>query len=302
MTTARPSRLVLGTVQFGLAYGATNTGGQVSETEAANILSAAEDAGIGTLDTAPAYGGSEAVLGRLGAGRNFAVITKTAALPSRCNAAEAARRLDEGLTRSLKSLRLSTVDGLLLHQSNLLGTPLAATIIEFLHAARADGRARRIGVSVYEGAAIDHALALFTPDIVQLPYNLLDQRMARFGHLVKLKARGVEVHARSLFLQGALLADPDKLPPPVAHAPAAFAAIAATARQHGLSRIALALAVGFANLQIDRLVLGVTARSELDEILAAVRSLPAALPDLTALAIDDATILDPSRWPPPSRS
>ena len=296
MTTSPLSRLVLGTVQFGLPYGATNARGQVAVEEVGRILSAAFASGIRMLDTAPAYGDSEAVLGRLSAGQKFHVISKTAPLPTDCSSAEANRLLRAGLDCSLHRLQTHSVDGLLLHQARLLASPLAATIVDFLLAARADGRARRSGVSVYVGADIDRALALFTPDIVQLPYNVLDRRLSRSGHLALLKSKGVEVHARSLFLQGTLLVDPDKLPQPVRYAAAAFAAARAAARHHGLSRLALALAAGVAESCLDRLVLSVTLVTELDEILAAVHSLPPVLPDLAALAIDDVNILDPSRW------
>ena len=57
-------QLSLGTAQFGLAYGITNTAGQVSEAEVAQLLKQAQDAGILFLDTAQAYGNAEAVLGR----------------------------------------------------------------------------------------------------------------------------------------------------------------------------------------------------------------------------------------------
>ena len=57
-------QLCLGTVQFGLAYGITNTDGQVSEVEVGRLLSKADGVGICWLDTAQAYGNAESVLGR----------------------------------------------------------------------------------------------------------------------------------------------------------------------------------------------------------------------------------------------
>ena len=59
-------KLAIGTVQFGLDYGISNTAGRTSVEEAGRILDRARMAGIDTLDTAAAYGDSEQVLGRIG--------------------------------------------------------------------------------------------------------------------------------------------------------------------------------------------------------------------------------------------
>lgn len=59
-----PSKLALGTVQFGLEYGINNQAGQVSPEAIARILSECRLHGVDTLDTARTYGTSEAVLGQ----------------------------------------------------------------------------------------------------------------------------------------------------------------------------------------------------------------------------------------------
>ena len=56
-------KLGLGTVQFGTDYGISNKLGQTSADEVRKILEFAAGHGIRYLDTAPAYGTSEAVLG-----------------------------------------------------------------------------------------------------------------------------------------------------------------------------------------------------------------------------------------------
>ena len=59
-------RIALGTAQFGLDYGVANQAGQISPSAAKAILSLATKNELDTLDTAIAYGNSEAVLGALG--------------------------------------------------------------------------------------------------------------------------------------------------------------------------------------------------------------------------------------------
>lgn len=75
-------QLCLGTAQFGLAYGITNAAGQVQEDAVAPLLLQAQEARIGWLDTAQAYGNAEAVLGRqLPAAHGFRLISKLPAQP-----------------------------------------------------------------------------------------------------------------------------------------------------------------------------------------------------------------------------
>jgi aryl-alcohol dehydrogenase-like predicted oxidoreductase len=55
-------KLGLGTVQFGLPYGVSNNNGQTPLDEAQRIVEFARSSGISLLDTAMAYGDSEARL------------------------------------------------------------------------------------------------------------------------------------------------------------------------------------------------------------------------------------------------
>ena len=47
---------------------------------------------------------------------------------------------------------------------------------------------------------------------IQIPVNALDRRAIHSGLLRRLKTKGVEIHARSVFLQGLLLMQPTELP------------------------------------------------------------------------------------------
>jgi aryl-alcohol dehydrogenase-like predicted oxidoreductase len=107
-----------------------------------------------------------------------------------------------------------------------------------------------------------------------------------------MKALGVEIHARSIFLQGLLFVD--RLPEKLRHAAPALAAVRARIAAAGVTPLAAALAFALSRPEIDVALVGVTAKSELDEILAA--ALPAPMIDWAACALDDETLLTPSRW------
>ena len=295
-------KLGLGTVQFGLAYGITNLRGQVSAAEVEAILKAALAAGIDLFDTAAAYGESEAVLGRaLGARPDLRIVSKLPPLASdRIGAAE----IDQCRTTVLRSLTLlqrPSLDGLLLHRPDDLRKPGAERLVALLEELKRAGKVAKIGVSAYDRAQIDLAVDRFALDLVQVPVNLLDQRLLVDGTLDRLRSRNIEVHARSIFLQGALLAEPSSLPSHFAPHLDHLRAVGAAAQRAGLSRLALCLRFVLAQPAIERVIVGVTALGELEQIIAAAAdgaSLPAGL---GALAVDDQRLVNPALWPAPAQ-
>jgi aryl-alcohol dehydrogenase-like predicted oxidoreductase len=291
------SALGLGTAQLGLPYGVSNRGGQPSEAEAAAILERALRGGVGTIDTAPAYGEAEALLGRLlPTGAEVRVFTKTPPLAGReVSAAEcdAVRRAAE---RSLELLRRERLDGLLLHHGAELARPGGELLARRLAELREEGLARRLGVSVYTREELDAARARLDLDLVQLPLNAFDQRLLRDGTLAELRAGGVEVHVRSAFLQGLLLIEPGELPPDLAAvAVAPLRRFEELRRNRGLSRIEAALGPLRDLPEVDVVLVGTNSAGELEECLAAMRGGPG--PGLDReLAVEDPELIDPRRW------
>src|SRR5499427_1929668 len=145
------ARLGLGTVQFGLDYGVSNRAGRPDESEVAAILARAIEAGIGYLDTAPAYGDAESLIGRLlPAGHGLRIVTK---LPSIADATIEARHgalALESLARSLERLRVDSVHGVLVHQAGDLAKPGVEYVVDALREARARGWTDGIGASIYD--------------------------------------------------------------------------------------------------------------------------------------------------------
>ena len=49
-------------------------------------------------------------------------------------------------------------------------------------------------------------------NILQIPINILDHRLVKENYLGELKSYGIELHARSVFLQGLLLMPRNSIP------------------------------------------------------------------------------------------
>jgi aryl-alcohol dehydrogenase-like predicted oxidoreductase len=274
------SKLGLGTVQFGQAYGVSNTRGQVPSVEAAAILKRAADAGIGLLDTAANYGAAESVLAELNT-TPFRIVTKTIGLKN---------GLDAVLARARQSAQTLKADTLLVHAAADLAD---GSLWPALQRLKADGVFRKIGISVYVADDPADIAARFKPDVMQLPFSLLDQRLLADGTLTRLVEMGVEIHARSLFLQGLLMMEvvPEKLQA----AALPLKAIKTKLAQSGVTPLAAALGFVLSRPEIATGVVGVTSANELDEIVAAANHPLPAL-DWASLALHDEKVLTPSLW------
>jgi len=292
-------QLCLGTAQFGLAYGITNTTGQVTEAIVAQLLAQAAEAGVRWLDTAQAYGNAETVLGRqLPAAHDFRVISKLPAQPQPVFNTQDAEIWEQAFLTSCQRLGVSGLDALLLHAPADLAKPGGHHLEAWLLGLRERGLVQRIGVSIYAAEDLD-GLNPALLDLIQLPLSLFDQRLLQNGTLACLRARGTVIHARSLFLQGLLLTPAEQWPRWVSPAVRAHQlALEALAEQRGCHLIDLAL--GFAREQpdLDAVVLGVCSVRELSELREAwAANSPWQEGEWRTWALQDPDILDPRCWP-----
>jgi aryl-alcohol dehydrogenase-like predicted oxidoreductase len=276
-------KLGLGTVQFGQAYGISNQRGQVLAEEAAAILLRASQAGIRLLDTAANYGEAENILAKLDTA-HFRIVSKTIGLKN---------GLEALLARARQSAAALGADTLLVHAASDLKGAEGQALWMALQQLRAEGVFRRIGISAYVAENPVRLAEQFQPDVMQLPFSLLDQRLLADGTLARLAGLGVEIHARSLFLQGLLfLID---IPPKLNAAAPHLAQVRNRLQEAGTTPLAAALGFVLARSEIAYGLVGVTSLQELTDIIDATQT---PLPDLdwASFALNDEVALTPSLW------
>jgi aryl-alcohol dehydrogenase-like predicted oxidoreductase len=284
-------RLALGTAQFGLPYGIANHEGQVSRTAAKAMLQVAAANGIDTLDTAMAYGESEACLGEVGA-QGFKLVTKLPAIPAGCEGIRG--WVQAQVNASLIRIGVKAVYGLLLHRPEQLLDADGAAIYHALQSLKEAGLVQKIGVSVYAPGELQGLSNRYRFDLIQIPFNLVDRRVQTTGWLRRLKEEGVEIHTRSAFLQGLLLM-------PQAVRPAKFSAWSDLwntwhewLSRHSVSALQACLAFPLSFSEIDRVVVGADSVSQLEQI---VRAAAGTAPiDFPALSCDEENLINPARW------
>ncbi len=284
-------RLALGTVQFGMRYGVANRSGQVATAEAKLILERARASGVDTLDTAAAYGTSETTLGSLGVA-DWIIVSKIPAVADDCPDVRTWFRAS--VTATLERLRVPRLGGLLLHAPMQLRGPHGREIHSSLRQVQEEGLTERIGISVYGPEELDALIDSFAIDLVQAPLNIFDRRLATTGWLDRLRSAGIEIHVRSLFLQGLLLMGAAQRPPEFARWPRLLGRWDRWLASTGLTAVQACIGFAAAHPHIGRAVVGVDSVQQLDEILSALTLGDIEFPQ--ELACEERDLIDPSRW------
>jgi len=185
-----------------MQYGIANSQGKLSKNSVAEILGLAKSLGVTCLDTANAYGESQKVLGEFGV-RDWKVVSKISSVPQDCldiNSFVCAQ-----IDLILSSLNLSEFDTVLVHNAKDLIGEIGYEVYKALDDAKSRGQVEKIGVSIYDPSDLESITSRFKLDVVQAPINVFDNRLQDSGWLDRLASMGIEVHARSVFLQGVLL-------------------------------------------------------------------------------------------------
>ena len=259
-------KLALGTAQFGMDYGISNSTGKINSTEAEEILALCRAEHINTIDTAQVYGESETVLGNSGL-ENFDIVTK---ITDKNNS--------DNLEISLERLKLPHIYAALLHDENEMNEKNYAKLENY----KSQGLVQKIGVSVYSPIKLETIMKNYKIDIVQIPLNILDQRFLPL--LPKLKEKSIEIHIRSVFLQGLLL---------MKDIPDYFNSIKPVLNKMPKDRLGFCLHFVKNIEEVDKIVIGVTSKNELQQIICAYNK---KFFDYSEYMIDDEKIVNPSLW------
>jgi len=284
-------KLALGTVQFGLSYGIANQSGQVSRTEAKKILEFAVSQGIDTIDTAIAYGDSEACLGEIGV-KNLRVITKLPPIPDVCD--DISRWVGQHISESIRRLGCKELYGLMLHRSSDLLGEYGQQLYNAMQKLKKDRLVRQIGVSIYSPAELDAISSQFSVDIVQAPFNVVDQRLLTSGWLERLKNEGIELHTRSAFLQGLLLMPREAIPEKFSRWNPLWDRWDGWLREFDLSAAKVCLDFVRSFEQIDRVVVGADNLSQLEQLVTFSTEVPCQT--FPSISSNDEYLINPYNW------
>ena len=287
------NKLAIGTAQFGMDYGIGSSPGKVSINEVKKILEYAKSINIDMLDTASAYGKSEKTLGELNVDE-FKIVTKTRHFNVLKITDDDVNLLNRDFDNSLKDLKLDSLYGLLIHNADDLMKPGASKIIEFLQNLKKIHKIKKIGVSIYENKHLSFVLENFDIDLVQLPLNIFDRRLIDNGMLKLLSQEGLEVHARSIFLQGLILMENSSRPRKFDRWDSLWKAWSEWLNDHQISPLEASIRYAMSFPEISKVLVGIDSVNQLMEIMNAASGVLPPIPN--ELYTDDSLLLNPSNW------
>lgn len=282
------SKIALGTVQFGLDYGISNTSGQVLQDEVRLILNYCKEVGVNYIDTARAYGESEKVLGTNDLG-GLNLITKI--IPGCATDAAALA----SVKTSLGQLDVESVYGLLYHSFSDWKNKNVSW--NYLKELREEFGIKKIGFSLYSPEELTAILdAGIIPDLIQVPFNILDQRFTEL--LMETRNLGIEVHTRSVFLQGLFFKCPQNLPAHFDSIKPKLSRFREALNNENATIAATCLNFVASRPFIDRVVIGVLNMNQLKTNLAGLQNANQyKLTDYFGYRCENLEIINPAKWP-----
>ena len=288
------NKIILGTVQFGLDYGINNSNGKPSQQTVNQLLDVAFDKHILFLDTAEAYGNSQEVIGEYHkqSSNKFNVITKFSS--SRFDLSLSLRKR---VKEDINTLKVDSLYCYMFHNYTDFKSYYSGFENDIIQLKK-EGLINKIGVSVYTNDELEDLLNYDTIDVVQIPFNLLDNSTQRGSILKKAKLKGVEIHTRSVFLQGLFFKDLNALPEKVKPIKNSLQELKDIASSNNIKLSSLAFNYVYQQIFIDNVLIGVDTIEQLNENLqlSATPISSEIINRIDKIVVEDKSLLNPSNW------
>lgn len=288
------NKLILGTVQFGLDYGINNHRGKPEESEVFKILDLAFQNSIFILDSAEAYGNSHERIGAYHkqSKNRFNIVTKFS--PKRTDLpADLTRRIQQ----NIEVLQVSSLHAYLYHSFSDFETFYPEHKKHFQQL-KSQGMIQKFGVSVYTNEEIEKLLAYDTIELIQLPFNLLDNNSQRADILQRAKNKGIEIHTRSVFLQGLFFRELSRYSGALISLKPYVDQLNLLSNEHHLQLKDVALTYCLQQKNIDKVLIGVDTSNQLQENLQSLQYVlsESVLNQIDSIKVEETELLNPGNW------
>lgn len=283
------NKFILGTVQFGLHYGINNTQGKPCENDVFEMLDIAKENKLELLDTADAYGNAIELIGNYHQQREhrFKILSKFNSLSK--------GKLHNHVLSSLKKMNIFEFEVYSYHSYNdyLNFTFLKEELIELKN----KGLIKKIGVSVYSNHQLLKVLEDPIIDVIQLPYNLLDNHNIRGEYIELAKKKSKEIHVRSVFLQGLFTMDEKLIPENLQLLKTHLKNIITYCNKENINLLELALSYVYFNNNIDNVLIGIDNKEQLLTNLSALHNNQKAFDYINNnIVVNEVNLLNPANW------
>lgn len=283
-------KLILGTVQFGLAYGINNPNGKPSSEAVCNILQFAIENGIDELDTADAYGSSaQALVECFSRNENL----KFKMMSKFVNNQQ--KSFNDYFESSCKSLGVSSLEGYYFHRFEDF---LRFKDFDTVKKLKSQNKLNKLCVSLYSEEELAIAVESKEVDVIQLPFNAFDCSPKKISLLKKAKLVKKQIYARSAFLQGLFFKDINELPKKLLPLKENLESLHQLADSHGFLMEELCLNFVVEQEFIDKVIIGVDTVNQLQQNIQSLQKKlsPAVMNEIFMLKISHRELLNPANW------
>ncbi|MBC9933799.1 aldo/keto reductase [Chitinophaga qingshengii] len=286
-------KLVLGTVQFGLNYGISNKNGQPQPEDVFEILKFARRIGIETLDTAEDYGSAQELIGRY---HTTQKVEEEFGIISKMSSKFDTYSLAEHVKRTLSVLEIRSLEAYLFHNFRMYKE--SPGLLNELVVMKNQGLMRKVGVSIYTNEELLEVIQDDRCDVIQIPYNLLDNSAQKGILLEKAKTAGKELHVRSVYLQGLFFMSPEQIPQNLVPLAPYLKKIAQIAKDLSVDMNTLALQYVHNNAYIDKILIGVDTVEQLACNMEGLK-IPldkSVFSEIDKILVKESRLLNPVNW------
>lgn len=268
------NKLCIGTAQFQPNYGISNNSSYLGKKECIKIAHIAKGNKITFFDTAKVYKNSEKILGLSKLGKSK-IITK---LKINLNSKNLENEIEFLINDSLKKLKIKTIYAVLVHNPPCLLSSKGNVIFKILKKFKMMKKIEKIGISAYGLDEIKKIIKKFKIDIISFPYNPFDNRLFNSGIIKKLKKRKIEIHTRSIFLQGLLLLNKKDRPKKFHKWNHYFEKFDNFLKKVNLSPLNYCLVYALQNKHVNKITIGVSGKKQLEQIFKIINKINLNLP------------------------
>ena len=277
-------KLSLGTANFAKNYGKVS-GTKISFKEIKKIFAFSKKKKIKLLDTALSYQNSE-ILNQFNL-KKWKIVTKV-------NCSDPDRK--DYLINLRKNLNILNIYGVLIHLKNKkeILSKGNVNLYNLLKDLKKKKIIKKIGFSIYEPKDADAILGNYNIDLIQIPLNLFDRRFEKQGYLEKFKKKHIEIHTRSIFLQGLLLEN--KVPKNFKHWTRNFKQIDEWTSLNNISKLQACIQYILGIAEVDKVIIGVNNLRQLKQIVKNFKKPSRHINFSQNFGSSNLKLIDPRKW------
>ncbi len=284
-------KICLGSANFGKRYGYKNS--KIKEREFSKIFKYANSRNIKYIDTAFNYSNSQKIIGKNSS--NFKIITKIPKIPNSISNPQ--NWIETIILKSLNDLKTKKLYAVLFHYPPYqIEKQKFFQIVKYLENLRKKKIINKIGISAYNVSEIKRSFLLYKFQIIQFQANILDQKILRNSFIKILKKKGVEIHVRSIFLQGMLLSDITRIPKKFKYLRRILTLFDSWVKKKKISKLTACLNFILSFSMIDKIVLGTNNYLQFKQTIDAIEKSNGKLAIPKHLKNINQNYLNPKNW------